>query len=319
MDNKTNLFKSVYENNKSGGRSLEKYISKHFPLEYINIINYPLNIDSNQIWLPKLYNYLNNIVELPKCLHCGNISNFKSLNFGYNMFCSGNCAKKSKYVNDKRIKTNLNNFGAVSPLKNKEIREKVKETCLKKYGVDNPLKSQEFRKKGKETCLEKYGVDSHSKSLDHHNKVKKTCLEKYGVDSYNKTDEYKEYSKKINLEKYGTKSYLTTDEFIYKSKITCLEKYGVDHFTKSVEYIEKLKKSNLEKYGVEFQTQTINYSKKYRNTIDAKYKKQYSKILNIDVSDIDINKNDLIIHNCCKIHKSFNITKELYMIDFQII
>ena len=93
-DNKVGLIESLFNNNKSGSKSIEKYIQKYFPFEYHNIVEFKVNKENSQTWLEKLYNYINNLEELPKCGVCGGTVKFKNIRKGYYDHCSMNCLNK---------------------------------------------------------------------------------------------------------------------------------------------------------------------------------------------------------------------------------
>ncbi len=79
----------------------ENYISKHFPNEYIEIVNYPLNLENNnQTWLGKIYNYVNNLKEIPKCEICGTNLPIDYMRNGYSKCNSINCPRNNINVND---------------------------------------------------------------------------------------------------------------------------------------------------------------------------------------------------------------------------
>lgn len=99
------------------------------------------------------------------CPNCGNPTSFKSLDQGYNTYCSVACFWKSKTKDPKTV-------------------EKRKKTCLEKYGVEQFLSSDKVKRectaesvaKIKATKLERYGDEKYNNT----EKFKKTCLEKYG-------------------------------------------------------------------------------------------------------------------------------------------
>ena len=67
-------------------------------------------------------------------------------------------------IKQKKIDTNLNNWGVLNVFQSEVIKNKSKSTNLKRYGVNHPLKSKLFKNKIKLTCINKYGVDNFTKS-----------------------------------------------------------------------------------------------------------------------------------------------------------
>ena len=84
--------------------------------------------------ITRIYWFLNNIEDFPRCKQCGRMiyRNVLNLNIGYSKngyaFCSKKCSNKNSNTQNKRRKT-----------------------CLKKYGYDNYSKTPEFHKKSIQT------------------------------------------------------------------------------------------------------------------------------------------------------------------------
>lgn len=139
-------------------------LSHDYPefLQYIEK-SYPENLSFNE----KVYRYLHNIKETPKCI-CGKSLKFRSLKIGYSEFCSTKCSNSDPEKIKKTKNTCQERYRSSSPAGNKDIQDKMRKTCLKKYGVDNYLKisrrtgelSEASKQKMKETCIERYGVDN---------------------------------------------------------------------------------------------------------------------------------------------------------------
>ena len=262
--NNLELKKYLELDNKSGYKTRENHIKNKFPEVYNDIINY-----NGNGWMEMLYNYINNIIENPKCEICNKILHLKKYNTGYANHCSTSCLNKSETHKIKIKKTWLKKYGVDNPSKSDIIKNKIKSKVCKN-GIWY-VETDECKKKTKETSLKKYGVDSYSKLNEYHEKVKKTSIERYGFDSYNKTEKSKNETKSSNLEKYGVEWYLSTDEFKEKSKQTNLKKRGVTSHTKTDEYKTKMKKYYLENYGVEYYTQTNEFKTAMMNTMIEKY------------------------------------------------
>ena len=152
------LFKFFIEENRSGKKSKEVWLKKHYPDLYENIIQ---NTNWDISFVEKIYLYINNLTEPPKCLNCNKSVNFKgTLKKGYNKFCSINCLNSSNYHKEKIKKTFQNKFNVDSHNQIKSVKNKKKQTCLKKYGVDNPMKVNSIKLKQKNKLIENYGVDN---------------------------------------------------------------------------------------------------------------------------------------------------------------
>lgn len=148
-----------FEKNKSGYKTKENWLKKNNPDLHKKIIN---NSKLENIsFKEKIYLFLNDLYEPPKCGECGNYVNFTGkLNMGYNKYCSISCLNKSKEHKEKIKNTFLLKYGVESHNQLPEIKEKKKKSNIKKFGVDNPIKLEIFKKKQKKTLYDKYGVDN---------------------------------------------------------------------------------------------------------------------------------------------------------------
>jgi len=108
MENEDELsFKELVLNFKLKRNRLKEYsIRKFFPIEYINILNYSINVNSKITWLGKVYNYVNNLKEIPKCNICGNNLTVKYIQKGYSKCISASCPKNNINI-DNFTKTEL--------------------------------------------------------------------------------------------------------------------------------------------------------------------------------------------------------------------
>jgi hypothetical protein len=153
----------------------EIWINKNYPDFYLKVSK----IENGLSWKEKLYIYINEINEIPKC-YCGVDLNFKQWNKGYGEFCSKKCAANSPLVLNKKKNTCLNKFGVENPMQNYEIREKYKDNIIDKYGVDNPSKLEEIKEKVKKTNNLKFGVNYVSQTF----RVKKILSDKIKENQY---------------------------------------------------------------------------------------------------------------------------------------
>lgn len=193
-----------------------KYVERHFPDELDAIEAKP-----GRSWVEKLYLYLHDMNEIPKCPICGNLVNLEKFNKGYYTFCSQECAYKDP-----------------------NRKNKFKETCLERYGVEAPMQSNAIRKKSSQTCIRKYGVEHANKSQTVKDKISKSNRLSHS------TEEYRRNYRKSMLTKYGVESYPQSKEFKEKYQATCLERYGTTHPMKSQEIKSRLISTNLNRYGV---------------------------------------------------------------------
>ena len=179
---KNELIDYFTTNNQSGFKTKEKHVIKNFD-GLIDIIN-DYNRKYFNLELPftqKLYNYLYDIIQIPKCDNCDNLIKWRGIfTEGYLKNCSKECKNNSKL----RIK-------------------RTKATNTKKYGVDSVLKYDEFKEKRNKTIKNKYGVDNIFEDKAIIEKSKKTNIEKYGTEYAIQSDIVKEKRKNNNLKKYG--------------------------------------------------------------------------------------------------------------------
>lgn len=141
-----------------------KWFKKNYPEFYRYLVDTYPNL---QKFTEKLYWYLHNIKETPKCT-CGKPLKFRSFKVGYSEFCSAKCSNSDPEKIKKTRNTCQERYRSSSPAGNKDIQDKMRKTCLEKYGVDNYLKishrtgslSEESKQKMKETCIERYGVEN---------------------------------------------------------------------------------------------------------------------------------------------------------------
>jgi hypothetical protein len=97
---KKELLKILKTNNKSGVKSRETYIKKNFPETHKTISS--LQYDN---WYQKLYHYLYDINEIPKCKNnfCEKKLKFKTFGIGYHDYCSVQCRNKDIILIEKTI------------------------------------------------------------------------------------------------------------------------------------------------------------------------------------------------------------------------
>lgn len=166
--------------NKSGNKSREDFLKKNYRdiFDNINLFVEKNKLNNDLPFKEKIFLFIHNIVEQPKCGNCGKELKFKkSLKEGYGSYCSIKCNNQSKEQREKIKNTFTKKYGG-HPMKDKKIKNKVRETNLKKYGVENIFKDNEYIKT---KTIEKLGVPNPNMLETTVNKTKKTNLEKYGV------------------------------------------------------------------------------------------------------------------------------------------
>ena len=244
-------------------------------------------------WGQMLFNYINNISELPKC-KCGGAIKFIKYNKGYTRFCSIKCKDSDENVKNKRKETYFKKYGVENPLQSHEIqeikkkrffekhgvehqsqlaevKEKRKLTCLNKFGTTTNLLSEDTKNKIKQTNLKRLGYEHNSQSQEVKEKKKQTCLKKFGVEYNFQSAETKEKTRQTNLIKYGVECSLLNEGVKEKIKQTNLKKFGVENPNSCKEIKEKKKNTFLKKYGVEYPTQNKEFCEKFINTTIERY------------------------------------------------
>jgi len=151
-----NIFKQT---DPSGKFSKENYVSKHYPEEYQQIINY-CN-DNNLDDLPfkqKLYHALYDIKSIVICEHpnCANPVNYRNLTKGYYHHCSLKCSNNDTSVLNTKMETCMKKYGVKYPALNDDIKKNTQQI------YDN--RDKEFyiiaNNKRKETIQDRYDVDN---------------------------------------------------------------------------------------------------------------------------------------------------------------
>lgn len=241
------------------------------------------NTDNNYSFTQMLYNYANNIEEIPLCI-CGNKVTFKSYTTGYNRYCTDKCwMLDENLVTNRKLKyetTNINKYGVKYPMQNKDISNKSINAIKQKYGEEYSINSKEFFDKTNKTNIEKYGEKWYFNTEDFKKKSADTCLKLYNETHHTKSASFKETTKQANLDKWGVDCYAKTDEFKAKMQLY----YKTEKFTEN------------------------NY--KIKSALTDKYL-EYYKNYNRDCELISIENKQLLLK--CKIcNGDFYISKQLY-------
>lgn len=258
----------LMSNNGSNNFFKEGYFKKVFPDFYNKIIDFHLsNFNCELKFTQKIYHYLHDMKELPKCIVCGkDIHGFKSFKSGYCSCCSIECSGKSSSRKNKISKSHLNRNIVDIEISNK----KREETCLKKYNTTNVSKTDEVKSKIHDSLLNRTEEEKElttkklqdawfSKSQEEIDCI----LEKRRETNLKKTEEEKkkiyEKSLKTRIENCGSleESYRIAYN---KGKETINEKYGVDNYFQMDSVIE-ISKKRWDKYRQEKFENVIEYIK----------------------------------------------------------
>jgi len=203
----------------------------------------------------KVFCYINDIIEEPKCKICQKSVPFKCSELKFQTYCS----KKCMFAD------------------NETIQSVKRNTCMKKYGAINVLASDYGKKKLKETLLEKYGTDNYTKTEEYKNRIKSGKIEKkYCGDLIGESlrkkhfvtlpDKFPDLIPMFEFEEYkGSGNYITQYDWkckkcdhIFKRWLNCnyklecpkckgnlsdIEKFIQDYLhSKSIAYIKRTKK-----------------------------------------------------------------------------
>jgi len=170
-------------------------------------------------------------------------------------------------------------------------------------------KDEELKVKNKQNYFEKHGVENPLQLAVVQEKRRKLFQEKYGVDHQSQLDSVKEKKQQTYIERFGAVTNLLCKETKDKITETNLKKFGVEHNSQSVEIKEKKKQTNLENCGYEYNFQSTEFLSNSKTIQDKKYLLKISKLLNIDIHNLEIADKTIIINNYCEKHESFEISK----------
>lgn len=202
----TFFYNFFIDDNKSGHKTRESHLLNKYPDIHKKIIDFCDNEYLEDLpFKIKVWHFINNQSEIPKCGHCGKNLKFKrSLVEGYGLYCSVTCTNKSKNHINKVKESNKEKYGGTSPMHSDEIKNKVKTTNLKKYGVENTFQRLDMVENG---FLKNHGVKHVSEVNGVLEKRRLTNIEKYGeINNLNRKDILSRTHKtrrKYFLERYG--------------------------------------------------------------------------------------------------------------------
>lgn len=266
----------------------ENYVKKYYNEFYTFLLEKYPHIELHR---ERVYLYLNNLDEPPKCPICGNTIKYKRSPAGYNMYCSKQCLLQGDRV-EKTKNTKLERYG--NPSYNNP--EKTKQTCLEKYGVENPLASQKIKDKYKQTCLKRYGVENVSYSKEIQNKISEKLT--------NRGDSEKQKSNN-------------------KRKQTCLERYGVENPMQNLEIQKHFEDTMMDRYGVKYAMQNKNLSKRFSESLiqthaSGQYIQKHRENNSFNISKIEKQFEQYLIDNNYNYIYQYHSEKYPFNCDFYL-
>lgn len=238
FSNKIDLFNYLNSGiDKSGNLKKEGGFRKHYPLFYDKYIQtiFPEEIEK----LPfkqKLWHFLKDNYIIPKCKVCGKNVTFETRKgqWGYHIYCSGNCAMHDENIKQQIFTTKELLYGD----RNYNNKEKLIDTLSKR--TDEEIIN--ITKKSKQTRLLKN--DGKYFSDESINKIKETTYNRYGVDSFTKTQQFRDLifiqQKNIQNKQYKTKkknhSFNSSkiekelEKYFYENDIKYISQYQSDKY-----------------------------------------------------------------------------------------
>ena len=251
FSNKIDLFNYLNSGiDKSGNLKKEGGFRKHYPIfydEYLKTI-FPDEIDE----LPfkqKLWHFLKDTYIIPKCKICGNSVSFETRKnqWGYHIYCSGDCAMHDESVKQQMYNTKELLYG------DKNYNNKEKQIITLSKRTDEEIK--QITEKAKQTRLLKN--DGKYFSDESINKIKETTYNRYGVDSFTKTQIFRdlisEHQDTIQTKQYKTKK--KNHSFNSSNIERELEKYFIEN---NINYISQYR-SDKYPFSCDFYFPDSNY------------------------------------------------------------
>jgi endogenous inhibitor of DNA gyrase (YacG/DUF329 family) len=125
----------------------ENVLSLRYPNLYNEILDFNIsNIDIT--FKQKVFNYMNNITEIPKCKICNKNVNF--YNNIYSIYCSNKCQNSDTYLieksNVKRLETMQSKYGVNYTFDMQSTKDKIKKTLRDKYDTDHISRVESVKK-----------------------------------------------------------------------------------------------------------------------------------------------------------------------------
>ena len=249
--NKYDLFNYLNSGiDKSGNLKKDGGFKKHYPDfydEYIKTV-FPEDIDI----LPfkqKLWHFLNDVYIIPKCKICGNNVGFETRahKWGYNIYCSGDCAMHDDIVKQKMYNTKELLYG--------DKRYNNKEKLIKTLSKKTEEEKRKIVEISKQTRLLKNGGKYFSDESIY--KMKETNFRKYGENSFAKTQMFRDliFEKQENIQNKQYKTKKKNHSFNSSKIENELEKYFIEN---NIKYISQYR-SNDYPFACDFYFPDSNY------------------------------------------------------------
>lgn len=175
------------------------YLENNDPKSFGNFLRWKLDKEVIKCLEPiegkskahKLYNFINDFTNTPKCLQCGKKpQRFISITEGYHDTCCKKCSL-------------LYTYGVDNPAKLDSVKEKMKQTNQERYGGNAPICSDKIKDKMKSTMQERYGTDHALQSTEVYEKYKQTMQERHNCNTPMQSDTLKDRFKQSMIDKHG--------------------------------------------------------------------------------------------------------------------
>lgn len=186
FSNKIDLFNYLNSGiDKSGNLKKECGFRKHYSTFYDEYLKITFTEEIDKLpFKQKLWHFLTDTYIIPKCKICGKPVSFETRKgqWGYHIYCSGNCAMHDENIKQQMFKTKELLYGD----KNYNNKEKLINTISKRSKEEK----REISERSKQTRLLKN--DGKYFSNESILKIKETTFNKYGVDSFTKTQMFRD-------------------------------------------------------------------------------------------------------------------------------
>lgn len=217
--------------NKSGWKCVENKLKNKYPELVSNINEFcKTQLLENIPFKVKVYHFIHNLNEIPKCKTCDKHVNFSgNLKDGYNDYCSVKCSANNSLTKEKLKETSIKKYDTTHPSKAKKVREKYIKTCIDKYGVENVSQVDEINKKREKTITDKYGVNSYLKLDICKEQLKEYSIKKLNVPHISKSNDIKEKKITTLIKNFGVSNPMFSENIKYKQKNTLIKNFNVSN------------------------------------------------------------------------------------------
>lgn len=262
----------------------------------------------------KLYWFINDLKEFPKCVVCGKeIHTFRNIIIGYSQHC------QEHMMQDETVRNSISRSYRLHIEKDPDFLNRIRSKRITTNIANNKPPTWNNSEKAKDTFnrnwIQTGKIDDKTK------RTKETLKKRYGDETYNNSD----LRRKTCLELYGVPSYSQTDEFIEKVKTTNHENLGVDFPGQSPKCREKQMKTCMDRYGVQNYAQSEEFKKlwKDQNFVKNRQLKQYktkNKNGTFNTSKSEIYVNTILMQKFGKnnVISQYTDKRYPYMCDFYI-